>query len=146
MPLFTPRELQIDPFLGRAAEEVVVSATAWRDGVQRWNLRTRQRVKGDARLEYTFPQTRIDKLELRVTPAYMPFLKLGGLVVTFEDAAKISGEDDRVASVDLRELAEPGNDGKDVQKDAESPGTAVDVKKPAVAPARTPGDEPTKLN
>jgi hypothetical protein len=145
MPLFAPREIIIDPFLGNAAEEVVVSARAWRDGTQQWNLRTRRRIKGDERLEYTFPQTRIDKLEIRITPAYMPFLKLRGLVVTFEDAAKITGKDDRVASVDLSDFAEPEQGDNDVEN-ASKPDLDDDAEKPEAAPTRPAGDEPSKLN
>lgn len=142
MPLFAPRDIIIDAFLGKAAEEFVISATASRDGIQRWNLRTRQRIKGDERLEYTFPQTRIDKLEIQVTPSYMPFLKLRGFVVTFEDAAKITGKDHRVASVDRSDFAEDDQDAKE----ASNPKTDDGNDKPAVAPAQSPGDEPAKLN
>jgi hypothetical protein len=139
MPLFVPRNLVLDPFLGSAAEEVVISATAWRDGIQRWSLRTRRRILGDIDLAYDFPQTRIDKLEVKIAPAYLPFLKLRDLVVTFEDAAVVRGKDAKVHTATDDDIAPTMNiAATSAPKTAEPKTVAAATKKPATDEQKSP--------
>jgi len=139
MPLFVPRNLVLDPFLGSAAEEIVISATAWRDGIQRWSLRTRRRILGDIDLGYDFPQTRIDKLEVKIAPAYLPFLKLRDLVVTFEDAAIVRGKDAKVNTATDDDIAPTMNiAATSAPKTADPKTVATATKKPVTDEQKSP--------
>jgi len=81
---FQPRTLVLEPFLGNAVEELLVNVAGQRDGRVRWRMRTRRRLRSHETVRFEFPNGTVDGVRISITPAFLPFLKLARLDVTFD--------------------------------------------------------------
>jgi hypothetical protein len=83
-PAFRPQTLELNVATGRADEELTIVATGFREGAQRWSLRTRQKIADGVTLRYALPKGDVDRVEVSLFPSYLPFVKLRRFSVVIE--------------------------------------------------------------
>jgi hypothetical protein len=83
---FRPRVLAVEFAIGRAREEMTISATAERDGVQRWSLRTRREIRNGEALRFALPTGDVDGIVVELVPSFLPFVKVRELLLEIEPA------------------------------------------------------------
>ncbi len=80
----TPVSLTITPFLGRAVDELSISARGLRRRDVVWRRRTMRRARNDEPIRLALPGDPVDAIELTMAPSFLPFLKVRDVEISLD--------------------------------------------------------------